>query len=81
MYSAEETGAARMAEKDLPTILREIATKAAANKGHRFGGLFHLLDEHCLKECFHELKKKPRMKSAPSRQKEAQPELVDLFGH
>jgi group II intron reverse transcriptase/maturase len=57
MYSAEETGAARMAEKDLPTILREIAIKAAANKSHRFGGLFHLLDEHCLKECFHELKK------------------------
>ena len=46
-----------MAEKDLPTILREIAIKAAADKSHRFGGLFHLLDEECLKACFHELKK------------------------
>lgn len=46
-----------MAEKDLPTILREIAIKASADKSHRFGGLYHLLDEACLKECFHELKK------------------------
>jgi RNA-directed DNA polymerase len=46
-----------MAEKDLPTILREIATKAAADKSHRFGGLYHLLDEAYLKECFGKLKK------------------------
>lgn len=47
-----------MAEKDLPTILREIAIKAAAEKSHRFGGLFHLLNEAYLKECFGKLKKK-----------------------
>lgn len=47
-----------MAEKDLSTILREISIKAAANKSHRFGGLFHLLNEEYLKECFYELKKK-----------------------
>jgi RNA-directed DNA polymerase len=46
-----------MAEKDLPTILREIAIKAVADKSHRFGGLFHLLNEAYLKECFYELKK------------------------
>lgn len=46
-----------MAEKDLSTILREIANKADADKSHRFGGLFHLLDESFLKECFGKLKK------------------------
>ena len=54
---AEETGPARVARKDLLTILREIANKAAADKSHRFGGLFHLLNEAFLKECFGKLKK------------------------
>jgi group II intron reverse transcriptase/maturase len=46
-----------MAKKDLQTILKEIAIKATAEKSHRFGGLYHLLNEEYLKECFKELKK------------------------
>lgn len=55
--SAQETGPARKAEKDWPTSLRAIATKAVQDKGHRFGGLYQLLKPEHLRVCFHRLRK------------------------
>lgn len=55
---AQETGAARKAEKkDWSTSLRAIAEKASKNKQHRFGGLYGLLNENSLRQCFFLLKK------------------------
>ena len=54
---AKETGAARTAGKDWRTSLRAIARKATQDKRHRFGGLYRLLNEATLKECFYALRK------------------------
>ena len=49
---AKETGPARKAVKDWRTSLRAIAIKAVQVKEHRFGGLYQLLNEANLTECF-----------------------------
>jgi group II intron reverse transcriptase/maturase len=54
---AKETGAARKAGKNWRTSLQAIARKAAQEKRHRFGGLYRLLNEATLKECFYALRK------------------------
>jgi hypothetical protein len=55
---AQETSAARRAGKDWRTSLRAIAMKAVQDKGHRFGGVYQLLNEANLTECFYQLRKK-----------------------
>src|SRR5436190_8204395 len=55
--SSKETGSARTAEASWPTSLRAIATKAGKDKQHRFGGLYRLLNQVNLKECFRSLRK------------------------
>ena len=54
---AKETGPARRAGKDWRTSLRAIAMKAVQEKEHRFGGLYQLLNEANLRECFDQLRK------------------------
>lgn len=54
---AQETGSARKAGKDWQTSLRAIATKAVQDRKHRFGGLYSLLNEASLTECFFQLRK------------------------
>jgi len=39
----------------MPTSLRGIADKAQADKQHRFGNLYELLNEEFLKECWREI--------------------------
>jgi group II intron reverse transcriptase/maturase len=55
---AKGTGAARTAETDWQTSLRAIARKAAQEKRHRFGGLYRLLNEANLRQCFYALRKR-----------------------
>ena len=54
---AKETSAVRTTEPSWPTSLRAITKKAAQNPHHRFGGLYRLLNEAALRECFHALRK------------------------
>jgi group II intron reverse transcriptase/maturase len=55
--SAKETSAVRTTEASWRTSLRAIATKAAQDPHHRFGGLYRLLNEAHLRECFYDLRK------------------------
>jgi len=55
--SAKETSAVRTTEPSWRTSLRAIATKAAQDPHHRFGGLYRLLNEANLRECFYALRK------------------------
>jgi len=54
---AKETSAVRTTETNWRTSLRAIAKKAAQNPRHRFGGLYRLLNEAALRECFYALRK------------------------
>jgi group II intron reverse transcriptase/maturase len=54
---AKETGSVRTTETSRQTSLRAIATKAKQEPTHRFGGLYRLLNEANLRECFHALRK------------------------
>jgi len=54
---AKETGSVRTTEASWQTSLRAIATKAAQQPTHRFGGLYRLLNEANLRECFFALRK------------------------
>jgi len=54
---AKETSAVRTTETSWPTSLRAIAQKAIQDKTHRFGGLYRLLNEANLRECFFHLRK------------------------
>lgn len=57
MQSAQETSAVRPTESSWRTSLRAIARKAVKEPHHRFGGLYRLLNEASLKECFLRLRK------------------------
>lgn len=54
---AKETSPVRTTELNWRTSLRAIATKAAQQPTHRFGGLYRLLNEANLRESFHALRK------------------------
>lgn len=54
---AKETGSVRTTETSWQTSLRAIATKAVQQPTHRFGGLYRLLNEANLRECFFALRK------------------------
>jgi RNA-directed DNA polymerase len=54
---AQETSAARTADKSGSTSLRAIAHKAVQNKTHRFADLYRLLNQANLRECFFQLRK------------------------
>ena len=54
---AQETSAVRTTEPSWTTSLRAIAKKAVQNKTHRFGGLYRLLNQANLRECFFQLRK------------------------
>ena len=54
---AKETGAVRTTEPLWQTSLRAITSKATKNPRHRFGGLYRLLNETMLKDCFQRLRK------------------------
>ncbi len=54
---AKETSAVRTTAQSWSTSLRAIANKAIQNKTHRFGGLYRLLNEANLRECFFQLRK------------------------
>lgn len=43
--------------KDMRTSLRGIASRAKKDGKARFGNLYGLIDEDCLRECFHKLKR------------------------
>lgn len=43
--------------KDMRTSLRGIANRAKKDRKARFGNLYGLIDEDCLRECFHKLKR------------------------
>jgi RNA-directed DNA polymerase len=47
----------RKAGSTMQTSLRGISNRAAKDKEHRFGNLYGLLDENCLKWCFWQLKR------------------------
>jgi RNA-directed DNA polymerase len=53
----QETGAVRTTEQHWRTSLRAITNKATNEPKHRFGGLYRMLDEASLKECFYRLRK------------------------
>lgn len=55
--SAQETSAVRTTGTSWRTSLRAIATKAAQDPRHRFGGLYRLLNEGNLRQCFYDLRK------------------------
>jgi len=57
MQSAQETSAVRTTESSWRTSLRAIAKKAVEQPTHRFGGLYRLLNEVNLRECFFRLRK------------------------
>lgn len=57
MKSAQETSAVRTTESSWRTSLRAIAKKAAEQPTHRFGGLYRMLNEANLRECFFRLRK------------------------
>jgi hypothetical protein len=54
---AQETSAVRTTELSWSTSLRAIANKAVQDKAHRFGGLYRLLNQANLRECFDQLRK------------------------
>ena len=54
---AQETSVVRTTEQRWQTSLRAIAKKAGQDKTHRFGGLYRLLTEGHLRECFYHLRK------------------------
>jgi RNA-directed DNA polymerase len=54
---AQETSAVRTTAQSWSTSLRAIANKAVQNKTHRFGGLYRLLNQANLRECFFQLRK------------------------
>jgi RNA-directed DNA polymerase len=53
----EETSAVRTTVTSWSTSLRAIAQKAVQSKTHRFGGLYRLLNQANLRECFYQLRK------------------------
>jgi len=53
----EETSTVRTTEQSWSTSLRAIANKAVQDKAHRFGGLYRLLNQANLRECFYQLRK------------------------
>ncbi len=55
--SAQETSAVRTTGTSWRTSLRAIATKAVQDPRHRFGGLYGLLNEENLRQCFYDLRK------------------------
>ncbi len=57
MQSAQETSTVRTTELSWQTSLLAIAQKAAQEPAHRFGGLYRLLNEASLRECFFRLRK------------------------
>lgn len=57
MQSAQETSAVRTTESSWRTSLRALAKKAVEKPTHRFGGLYRLLNEANLRECFFCLRK------------------------
>ena len=57
MQSAQETSAVRTTESSWRTSLRALAKKAVEQPTHRFGGLYRLLNEANLRECFFRLRK------------------------
>ena len=54
---AKETSAVRATDSHWRTSLRAIATKAAQEPHHRFGGLYRLLTVNSLRDCFYQLRK------------------------
>jgi RNA-directed DNA polymerase len=54
---AQETSAVRTTAQSWSTSLRAIANKAVQHKTHRFGGLYRLLNQANLRECFFQLRK------------------------
>src|SRR5437016_484458 len=54
---AKETSAVRTTESSWRTSLRAITNKAAQEPKHRFGGLYRLLNQDSLRECFYALRK------------------------
>ncbi len=54
---AQETSAVRTTAQSWSTSLRAIANKAVQSKTHRFGGLYRLLNQANLRECFFQLRK------------------------
>jgi len=54
---AKETRAVRATDCHWRTSLRAIATKAAQEPHHRFGGLYRLLTVNSLRDCFYQLRK------------------------
>lgn len=54
---AKETSAVRTTESSWRTSLRAITNKAAQDPKHRFGGLYRLLNQDSLRECFYALRK------------------------
>ena len=54
---AKETSAVRTTDPHWRTSLRAIATKAAQEPHHRFGGLYRLLTVDSLRDCFYQLRK------------------------
>ena len=55
---AQETGHARKARKSWRTSLRDIADKAKKTRGHRFGGLYQMINREALEQCFKQLRKR-----------------------
>jgi group II intron reverse transcriptase/maturase len=53
----QETSAVRTTDQSWSTSLRAIANKAVQDKAHRFGGLYRLLNQANLRECFYQLRK------------------------
>ncbi len=47
----------RKTVKDMPTSLRGIAKRAKKEPKARFGNLYGLIDENCLRACFRKLKR------------------------
>lgn len=54
---AQDSSAVRTTAQSWSTSLRAIANKAVQNKTHRFGGLYRLLNQANLRECFFRLRK------------------------
>src|SRR5207247_4182927 len=54
---AKETSAVRTTESSWRTSLRAVTNKAAQEPKHRFGGLYRLLNQDSLRECFYALRK------------------------
>src|SRR5438445_6895330 len=54
---AKETSAVRTTDSSWRTSLRAITNKAAQDPKHRFGGLYRLLNQESLRECFCALRK------------------------